>query len=236
MRWPTPKSPTSNAAVAVLAVSLAATLAVSLAGCGSEATPSDAASPVAAAPTASLTPGAGFAPATPPPPAGTFTPSPGSWTGSDPAAGYPVVLLTTEQDRRTRVLADAVRSWADEVGADLTVVTADDPGDYVTRIQQAADLDADLVVTTGEGLVDPLALVTASNLDQPFLVLGAELAEPTLNVTAADWAGASYRGEGLGQATTFDPASFTPERAGRALRAGVAAVLTGLNGTVVWVA
>ncbi len=32
---------------------------------------------------------------------------------------------------------------------------------------------------------------------------------------------------------TYDPASFTPERAGEALRAGVAAVLHGLTGIVV---
>jgi hypothetical protein len=34
--------------------------------------------------------------------------------------------------------------------------------------------------------------------------------------------------------STYDPASFTPERAGRAVRAGVAAVLNGLNGIAIW--
>jgi len=34
-------------------------------------------------------------------------------------------------------------------------------------------------------LVDALALVTASHLDQKFLVVGAQLPEPTVNVTAA---------------------------------------------------
>ncbi len=50
-----------------------------------------------------------------------------------------------------------------------------------------------------------------------------------------DWTGAAYRGEGLGTAAAYDPASFTPERAGSAVRAGVAAVLTGLRGVVLWV-
>jgi hypothetical protein len=72
-------------------------------------------------------------------------------------------------------------------------------------------------------------------LDQQFLIVGAELAEPTGNVTAADWTGASFRGEGLGVPSTYDPASFTPERAGRAIRAGVAAVLNHLTGIVVWI-
>ena len=52
--------------------------------------------------------------------------------------------------------------------------------------------------------------MTANHLDQQFLVLGAELAEPTENVTAADWAGASFRGEGLGMPSSYDPATFTP--------------------------
>ena len=77
-------------------------------------------------------------------------------------------------------------------------------------------------------------MVTANHLDQQFLVVGAELAEPTHNVTAADWTGASFRGEGLGTSSTYDPASFTPERARDAVRAGVAAVLSGLTGIVIW--
>ena len=91
----------------------------------------------------------------------------------------------------------------------------------------------DLVISAGNNLVDPLALVTASHLDQQFLVIGAEVAEPTRNVTAADWTGASFRGEGLGLPSAYDPATFTPERATRAIRAGVAAVLHGLTGIVI---
>ena len=75
--------------------------------------------------------------------------------------------------------------------------------------------------------------MTASHLDQQFLVIGAELAEPTVNVTAADWTGASFRGEGLGMPDAYDPATFTPERAARAVRAGVAAVLNGITGIVI---
>ncbi len=214
------------------AAALGAASLLLLAGCSSD--DGSGPRPVAATTSAAST-APGFAPTTPLPPAGTFSPSSGSWTGTEPPAGYRVVLLSTEQNARTRVLSAAVRAWAEDAGVVLEEIVADDPHGYVARIQQAIDLDPDLVVSTGDGLVDPLALVTASNLEQQFLVVGAELAEPTLNVTAADWDGASYRGEGLGQHTTFDPATFTPERADRALRAGVAAVLGGLNGTVVWV-
>ena len=85
----------------------------------------------------------------------------------------------------------------------------------------------------GNELVDPLALVTANHLERQFLVVGAELAEPTVNVTAADWTGASFRGEGLGMPDAYNPASFTRERTGRAVRAGVAAVLNGITGIVI---
>ena len=79
-----------------------------------------------------------------------------------------------------------------------------------------------------------MALVTANHLEQQFLVVGAELAEPTQNVTAVDWRGASFRGEGLGMSSAYDPASFTAARCGAAVRAGVAAVLNDVTGIVVW--
>jgi hypothetical protein len=170
-------------------------------------------------------------PAAPPAPEATITPRPGSWDGVHPSKGYRVVLLTAGEDRATRTLAGAVREWAEQEDASLKTVTAGEP--LVASIRRAIDLKPDLVISTGNALVDPLALVTANHLDQQFLVLGAELAEPTANVTAADWLGASFRGEGLGMPSAYDPASFTHERATRAIRAGVAAVLNGITGIVV---
>ncbi|MCM3812900.1 hypothetical protein ND808_45055 [Streptomyces sp. DR7-3] len=175
-----------------------------------------------------------FDPAAPPAPAGTITPRPGSWDGLRPSKGYRVVLLTAGKDARTRTLASAVTKWADEEHVSLKTITATKPTDFIPRISEAIDLSPDLVISVGNDLVDPLALVTASHLDQQFLVVGAELAEPTENVTAADWTGASFRGEGLGMSSSYDPATFTPERAARAVRAGVAAVLSDLTGIVVW--
>ncbi|MDX6264235.1 MAG: hypothetical protein QOH84_5923, partial [Kribbellaceae bacterium] len=111
-------------------------------------------------------------------------------------------------------------------------VTAAD--DHIARIGEAMDLHPDLIVAAGNNLVDPLAMVTPNHLDQQFLVVGAELAEPTGNVTAADWTGASFRGEGLGASSTYDPTTFTPTRAAAAIRAGVASVLSGWSGIVLW--
>ncbi|MEV6586501.1 hypothetical protein [Streptomyces acidicola] len=186
-------------------------------------------------PTAIGSVGPGFSdPTAPPAPEGTITPRPGSWDGLHPSKGYRVVLLTAGKDAQTRTLANAVTKWAEEEQVSLKTITATKPTDYIPSISEAIDLSPDLVISAGNDLVDPLALVTASHLDQQFLVVGAELAEPTENVTAADWTGASFRGEGLGMSSSYDPATFTPERAARAVRAGVAAVLNGLTGIVVW--
>jgi len=180
--------------------------------------------------------GPGFVdPSRTPDPASTVVPRPGSWDSIAPPAGYRVVLLTAGDSAPTKALVAAVQQWAEQTGVDLRTVTATGDDDLVPAIVRAIDLHPDLVVSAGDDLVDPLALVTASHLDQQFLVVGAELAEPTGNVTAADWAGASFRGEGLGTASTYDPASFTPDRCGDAVRAGVAAVLSDVTGIVVWV-
>ncbi|MGW5265009.1 hypothetical protein ACWEQG_28890 [Microbispora sp. NPDC004025] len=213
------------------ACTLAAAVATALlaAGCGS----GDDWSRPHAKPTAVGTPGPGFFPATSPAPEATITPGPGSWNGVRPPEGYRVVLLTAGEDRQTRTLVNAVTAWAEETRVSLRTVTATRPDQFVASISRAMEMKPDLIVSAGDDLVDPLALVTPNHLDRQFLVVGAELAEPTANVTAADWAGASFRGEGLGMSSTYDPASFTPERAGRAVRAGVAAVLTGMTGIVI---
>jgi hypothetical protein len=197
--------------------------AVSIGGCGDDwSGPHGEPRPVG-------TLGPGFVNGTPAP-EGTVTPRPGSWDGVHPSKGYRVVLLTAGSGAPAKTLAGAVTRWAEQERVRLKTVAATD---LVGAIRHAIDLRPDLIISAGDALVDPLAVVTANHLDQQFLVLGAELAEPTSNVTAADWTGAGYRGEGLGMPSAYDPASFTPERAGRAVRAGVAAVLNGLTGIVI---
>jgi hypothetical protein len=199
-------------------------------GCGS----SDDWSEPHAKPTAVGTLGPGFVdPKSPPAPEAAITPRPGSWDGVHPSKDYRVVLLTAGEDKATRTLVGAVKDWGEQEDASIKTVTASRPDQYVPQITKAMGLKPDLIVSVGNGLVDPLALVTANHLKQQFLVIGAELAEPTHNVTAANWPGASFRGEGLGTASGYDPATFTHERATRAIRAGVAAVLTGWTGIVI---
>ncbi|GIH25220.1 hypothetical protein Aph01nite_35300 [Acrocarpospora phusangensis] len=210
-------------------VAALAALAVLVSACGDDwAEPHDK-------PTAVGALGPDFlAPSTTPVPEATITPGPGSWDGVRPSEDYRVVLLTTGDDAPTQALVTAVQEWADEEDVDLRTVVADHPYDLVPTITSALDMAPDLIVSAGNDLIDPLAMVTASHLSQRFLVVGAELAEPTHNVTAVDWSGASFRGEGLGASSTYDPASFTPARCAAAIRAGVAAVLNDLTGIVIW--
>ncbi|MEV7323071.1 hypothetical protein [Streptomyces sp. NPDC093970] len=178
---------------------------------------------------------AGFTdPSAPPAPEATVTPRPGSWDGVHPPEGYRVVLLTSGTDRPTKALVEAVRTWAEDEHVDLRTVTAEHPADLLPSVTGSLEMGADLIVGAGNALIDPLATVTPSHLSQRFLVVGAELAEPTANVTSVDWSGASFRGEGLGMSSTFDPATFTAARCAAAVRAGVAAVLSDLTGIVIW--
>jgi hypothetical protein len=182
--------------------------------------------------------GAGFVdPDEPPAPEATVTPAPGSWDDVAPPSGYRVVLLSPGgPSAQTETLVDAVGSWAEAEDVTVVPVVAETADDRLPSVAAAVGEHADLVISVGDEMVDPIAAISPSALHQQFLVLGAEIAEPTSNVTAADWTGAGFRGEGLGASSHHDPSTFTDERAGRALRAGVAAALNGYNGIVVWVA
>ena len=178
--------------------------------------------------------GSGFIdPTRPPAPEATIRPRPGSWDAVRPPHGYRVVLLTAGHDQATTTLVTAVRQWARAERVRLVTVATTAPK-AVDGIVQAIDMRPDLVVCAGHVLVDALALVTASYLDQQFLVVGAQLPEPTVNVTAAIWRGASSRGSEVpDMASSFDHDAFTPREAGQAIRAGVASVLHDITGIVI---
>ncbi|MGA1838785.1 BMP family ABC transporter substrate-binding protein [Herbiconiux sp. 11R-BC] len=222
----------SGPLLGVLAVaSLAAAL---LTGCGATAatptpTPTDAA--------ALLTPlGAGFiGSASPSPsPEATVTPEPGSWAGVTPPVGYRVTLISAGTDAATTTVVQAVADWAAGAHVALTTLSASNDEEVGTLFDEAVAAGSDLIVGAGNGVIDTFMLVTAQYLDQQVLVVGAELPEPTANVTSVVWPGAVFRGTGLGTSGDLDPASVTPERTADAIEAGVASVLHGHTGIVVY--
>ncbi|MDQ0615404.1 hypothetical protein QF046_003045 [Microbacterium sp. W4I4] len=218
------------------ALTAAATTAVTAltlmtAGCSSV---DDWSTPRDSAPVSSSLPAAFLAPDAMPSPAATITPQPDSWAGAEVAAGYRVVLLEADHDPTSAALADGVRRWAHEQGASLKSVRAASPDEEVAAISEAMDLHADLIVSASPALVDALALVTASHLDEQFLLIGAQLPEPTENVTAAVWAGASTRGSEVANPADADVVdAYTASAAERAAAAGAAAVVHGLTGIVI---
>ncbi|PSM42835.1 hypothetical protein C6Y14_11585 [Streptomyces dioscori] len=214
------------------AAALASAAALAVTGCGGDGDDWSRPHP---RPSAVGALGAGFVdPAASPAPEATVTPRPGSWSAVRPSEGYRVVLLTAGDDRPTKRLVTAVREWADREQVDLRTESVTEAADLVPAVDRAIDMGPDLVVSAGNDLIDALATVTPNHLSQQFLVVGAELAEPTHNVTAVDWSGASFRGEGLGMSSAYDPESFTAARCAAAIRAGTAAVLSGWTGIVVW--
>ncbi len=192
-------------------------------------------SPSTAALSADLTPlGDGFLGDNPSPsPEATVTPEDGSWDGVEAPEGYRAVLITSGTDAATTVLVSAVREWAERDGVVLDTTAAAHDDEVEDAIDDAVASGADLVLGAGSGVIDVFALITGQYLDQQFLIVGAELPEPTENVTSVVWPGATFRGTGLSAASDQDVATFTPERASRAVSAGVASVLHGVTGIVI---
>ncbi|MFE4229261.1 BMP family ABC transporter substrate-binding protein [Arthrobacter sp. NPDC056886] len=203
-------------------VAMAAAVAL-LAGCTS----------VSVAPSAVQPLGAGFlGDIASPSPEATVSPEDGSWDGVVPPDGYRVVLISAGNDDATKTLVAAVDGWAQREDVELHALTATDDDEVEARINEAVAMHADLVVGAGTGVIDVFSLLTAQHLAQQFLVVGAQLPEPTENVTSVVWSGATFRGTGLGAAGEQDTASVTPELARDAVTAGVASVLHGLTGIV----
>ncbi len=222
-------------------LALVSVVATGCSGAGESAQPAaSSASPtgvyednVSLHPTTYGTLGPGY-PTEAPAPGSTFSPSPDAWSDVRPPAGFTITMVVPAGDRPAARVLEAVTAWAREESVTLDVTTVATPADNVKDLAAAIAAAPDLVVTAGNSLIDPMALVTASAGQQRFLVLGGELAEPTFNVTAVDWVGAGFKGEGLGLSSSYDPATFTADRAERAIRAGVAAVLTNWTGYVVY--
>jgi len=196
--------------------------------------------PVASVPTSAATGvpgvaalGAGFlGDVTAPTPEATVNPEPGSWDGVEPPVGYRVVLISAGDDSGTATLAGAVQDWAARSGVQLERLTASTDDEVEAQINTAVLRDADLVIGAGNAVVDVFALLTPQHLAQQFLVVGAELPEPTENLTAVVWEGATFRGTGLSAASDYDETTITAGRADDAVTAGVASVLHGHTGIV----
>ncbi|MFE7506880.1 BMP family ABC transporter substrate-binding protein [Promicromonospora sp. NPDC057488] len=215
----------------VLGPLTAAAVALTLAACGATApgtAPHDGASPAPLTGFAARFVGSSHQPA----PEATVRPTPGTWDDVAAPAGFSMVVVARGADATTATLTDAVEHYAEEHGADLTVLPARDDDEVEQRIDEAVAAAPDLVVGVGDGVVDVFSLITAQYLETDFLLVGAQLPEPTHNVTAVVWPGAEFRGTGLGNDAARANA-VTPDRAREAVAAGAASVLHDLTGIVI---
>ena len=128
----------------------------------------------------------------------------------------------------------AARAFAADSGAALSAFVAPTPDvdGVASALERAIADDPDLVVGLGAGVVDLFSFETAQRLDRQFLLVGAQLAEPTDNVTAVIWDGATSRGSAASPDGEIDDARV-PESVGEAaLAAGVASIRDGVTGVV----
>lgn len=173
------------------------------------------------------------------PPADEASPAPGRTIEATPPTevaalrGVRIAAVIPDDGPATRVLRDAVRGFAQKHGLEVEeFVATDDAASLETAFREAVASEPHVVVGLGPGDVDVFAYGSSQVLDQDFLLLGAQLAEPTANVTAVVWEGATSRGSGAPADGELDDAAVTAARAAEATSSGLSAVMTGVSGVV----
>jgi len=147
--------------------------------------------------------------------------------------GSRLAVVVPDGSAQTQQLRAAVRSFALEHDAVLEEFAATARGDDVEEaFANAVAADPDVVIGVGEAAVDVFAYETAQWLDQQFVLLGAQLPEPTANVTAVIWEGATSRGSGAPADGALDVASVTAARSAEAIAVGLGSVRDGTTGVV----
>ncbi|PFG30042.1 hypothetical protein [Paramicrobacterium agarici] len=121
-------------------------------------------------------------------------------------------------------IPDAVTAAATEIDATVDVISSE-PSNVIDGLVAAAE-GADVVLMTGADLLVSVDAVSSQMLDTQFLIIGAQLPEPTGNVTAVVWRGANARTAGA--AASADLVDRLPA----ALRAGLAMIGDGSAGMV----
>jgi hypothetical protein len=183
-------------------------------GCATSAAPAEV---------AALTPPPAPADTQGPVPGSTSTPSPGSWDSVELPEGLTIEVVTALDDAETADAIAAIESFAAGHGAEVAVSRGPDIEPLLTA---AALASPSVIVTIGPTQLDAVDRVSAGNAAQPFLLIGAQLPEPTSNVAAVIWPGASSRDTDYGQATAFGA------HAASALAVGLSAVVEERTGTV----
>ncbi|RLP70548.1 hypothetical protein D9V30_03335 [Mycetocola reblochoni] len=164
-----------------------------------------------------------------PAPGATIDPGAGAVEQVELTAQDEVALIVpADPDEGEQATIDGVLAGLAPATTSTTVVDVQaEPGD--DGIAAAADAGPALVVVVGPTALDAVDRVSAGRLERQFLIVGAQLPEPTANVTAVIWPGADQRGAAgaAGAAGTSGESAVADTEAARA--AGEAAVTRGVG-------
>lgn len=122
-------------------------------------------------------------------------------------------------------------------GTSVTVLEANSPADIAGLMERAVAADADLIITLGQDSLDETDHIAAENLNQQFLIVGAQPGEPTANLTTAlfDKATCPKQATCVDTGDIFDPAILTQSTVpdvGAALASSLTEVHAGRTGTI----
>jgi hypothetical protein len=168
-----------------------------------------------------------------PVPGATSTPDPGSWTTAVAPAGFTIAVVSAMApgaDPEVDAAVEAIRARAGAATVGTATIPPGSSGSGDPFAEVLAD-SPDLIVVLGPELLDATDRSSASNLGQQFLIVGAQLPEPTANVTAVVWPGAAARRADEPRAVPNGMPEVA-QRAGDALPAGLAALLEDTTGGV----
>ena len=168
--------------------------------------------------------------ATRPSPGATLPPVAAPPASADRLASFTVRIVAADDTLSASGTAAAI-AFAEQNGADVeaSVSAAGDDDAFAAHLAEAVAAAPSVIVTVGPNAVDLVDSASANNLGQLFLLVGAQLPEPTANVTAAVWPGADSRGT-VPMAET-SPAAFAAH-VDAGLEAGFAAILADETGYV----
>lgn len=152
--------------------------------------------------------------------------------------GYRIAVVVPDGSAASEELLSAARAVASAHGATLHEYVVDGESEVSVggALDHALDARPDLIVGLGDGVVDVFGFESAQWLDQQFLVVGAQLPEPTGNVTAVVWDGATSRGSAAGSDGGRGAGGLTEGLDGglgeAALGVGLASIRAGTVGVV----
>jgi len=165
-----------------------------------------------------------------PSPGATLPPVAAPPASADRLASFTVRIVAADDALSASGTAAAI-AFAEQNGADVeaSVSAAGDDDSFAAHLEEAVAAAPSVILTVGPNAVDLVDSASANNLGQLFLLVGAQLPEPTANVTAAVWPGADSRGT-VSMAETSPDAFAAHVDAG--LEAGFAAILADETGYV----